>query len=376
MLTNQQASPELSSPEQIRDILHSALVNIGNFEQCALLDYPSYLNIGDHLIWLGTIFYLTDVLKTKINYAASIEDFSDSLMEQQIGKAPILFQGGGNFGDLWPRHQNFREQIVSKYKDRPIFILPQSIYFEKQDNLLKAADIFNSHPNLTLFIRDNYSYELAQKYFSNCQVIKTPDMAFQMVNMPELSFSVKPKHTILYHCREDSELNQNFATSEIKLTDFVVQDWVSYKWLYRGKYRNFDQWYWRIPGMVKLVREGWQRGLSHPLERISRYRWENSPTYTAKFNKLYHPTLHHNSWSLMHSGMFQLKRSRLVITNRLHGHILCLLLGIPHIFLPNAHHKNQAFYHTWTQEIPFCQFIEDAAQIPGVVQEFLGDCTK
>jgi len=43
--------------------------------------YPDHFNIGDHLIWLGNIFF-TDILKTKINYAASSKDFSE-LMENK-----------------------------------------------------------------------------------------------------------------------------------------------------------------------------------------------------------------------------------------------------------------------------------------------------
>lgn len=80
---------------------------------------------------MGTVFYLTDVLKTKIKYtAAGIADFSEEEMEKQVGKTPIILQGGGNLGDLWSNHQKFREYIISKYRDRPIVIMPQSIYFE------------------------------------------------------------------------------------------------------------------------------------------------------------------------------------------------------------------------------------------------------
>jgi pyruvyl transferase EpsO len=63
-----------STPEKLTELLHKALGKLGTFEQCALLDYPDHGNIGDHLIWLGEVFYLTDVLKTKINYAASVDD--------------------------------------------------------------------------------------------------------------------------------------------------------------------------------------------------------------------------------------------------------------------------------------------------------------
>jgi hypothetical protein len=43
---------------------------------------------------------------------------------------------------------------------------------------------------------------------------------------------------------------------------------------------------------------------------------------------------------------------RLVITDRLNAHILCLLHGIPHILLNNATGENWSFYETWTRGGP------------------------
>lgn len=354
-----------SQPEKIQQSLHKALENLGTIEQCALLNYPNYINLGDHLIWLGTLFYLTDVLQTKINYAASTKDFSGVMMEKQIGKAPILLHGGGNLGDLWYGHQKFREHIISKYRDQPIIILPQSIYFNNLDKLKRATKIFNSHPNLTLFVRDNYSYEVARKNFCNCQVIKAPDMAFQMVKMPIFSVNCKSKKSILYLCREDSELNEDFSPTSIEIPNLVVEDWVSYKckWLLG----NPDS-IW-IQGMAQLYREGWQRSMATPTEWLSRQIWQRSHPYNTKFNTFYNPSMHRRSLSFMHSAIYQLKQYSLIITNRLHGHILCILLGIPHIFLPNSYHKNEAFYETWTKEISFCRFVKEASQLQEAIQE-------
>ena len=366
---------DLSTPEKIRDSLHTALGNIGPLEQCALLDYPNYFNIGDHLIWLATVFYLTDVLNAQINYAASIEDFSEDLMEKRVGKAPIILQGGGNFGDIWPQYQKFREKIISKYRDRPIIILPQSIYFTNEYNLIQAANIFNSHPNLTLFVRDNYSYELALKYFSSCHVIKSPDMVFHMVNMPLLSFKFDSKRPILYLCRDDKELNQDFSPTTLNVPNLVVQDWTDspQKWLYRGRgrLRDLKDWYWRLPGSILLFREIWQRGLANPKELIPRQRWEHFHPYVPKFNTLYNPFMHRFSWSLMYAGVSQLRHSRLVISNRLHGHLLSVLLGIPNIFLPNSYYKNESFHETWTYQIPYSLFIKDPAQVQVAIRELL-----
>jgi pyruvyl transferase EpsO len=86
MSPNQPPSLNLSTPEKIRDILHDTLGQLERFEECVLLDYPNYLNVGDHLIWLATVFYLTDILNVKINYIASLDDFSEELMAQKSGK--------------------------------------------------------------------------------------------------------------------------------------------------------------------------------------------------------------------------------------------------------------------------------------------------
>lgn len=94
------------TPLSIKEELHKALGQLDSFESCALLNYPNYLNLGDHLIWLGTVIYFTDVLKTKIKYASAIKDFSPTVMEDKIGKAPIFLHGGGNLGDLWYHHQH------------------------------------------------------------------------------------------------------------------------------------------------------------------------------------------------------------------------------------------------------------------------------
>jgi pyruvyl transferase EpsO len=40
-----------------------------------------------------------------------------------------------------------------------------------------------------------------------------------------------------------------------------------------------------------------------------------------------------------------------VVTDRLHGHILSVLLGIPHVLMDNSYGKNESFYATWTHDL-------------------------
>jgi pyruvyl transferase EpsO len=350
-----------TTPENLKDLLHDALGKLPSFEQCALLDYPDHINIGDHLIWLGTVLYLTDILGTKINYVSSLSDFSEAKMERNIGKAPILFHGGGNLGDFWTGSQEFRERIISKYRDRPIIILPQSIYFADEGNLRRAASVFNSHPNLTLFTRDNYSHEIAIQYFYDCQIVKAPDMAFQMVKMPGLSFSLNQKPSILYHDRTDQELNQTYSQASLDLPNLVVEDWPLYKYYKENTGKGLNQLRTRIFSEGNVIPHQW----------LFRQKWKYFHPYSTKFNNLDNPSVHRKSWSYMHHGIYQFKQYPLIVTNRLHGHILCILLGIKHIFLPNSYYKNRVFHETWTHAIPFCRFVEDFSQIKSAVGELL-----
>ncbi|MGQ4649249.1 polysaccharide pyruvyl transferase family protein [Lyngbya aestuarii] len=355
----------ISTPEQLKDRLHQSLNKIRKFEHCALLDRPGHCNLGDHLIWLGEIFYLTDVLKTKINYTANIYNFSSQEMEQQIGTAPILLSGGGNLGDLWTDEQEFREQIITQYPDRPIIILPQTIYFTQAENLSKTAKIFNQHPDLTLFVRDERSHKIAAEAFYNCQVISSPDMALHLVNMPELQLKPPVKDSLLFLCREDRELKEKFDYSTLGVSQVVMEDWAAFK------YKDPLPKIWTWPGITRIIQELQQQGVALPYEWISRQLWKQFHPNVAKLNSINNSELHRKSWNLAHHGFYQFSQHRLVITNRLHGHILCLILKIPHVFLPNAYYKNESFYEAWTAQIPFCRFVKQSSEINAAIQELL-----
>ncbi|WP_371357585.1 polysaccharide pyruvyl transferase family protein [Hydrocoleum sp. CS-953] len=247
--------------------------------------------------------------------------------------------------------------------------MPQTIYFQNKSYLEKSAKVFNSHPNLTLCVRDRYSYDLAIKHFDNCRVILAPDMAFQMAEMPCFSVPINPENSILYLNRTDKELNQSFLPKSMGISNsnLVIADWVSYnqQWILGKANSRFRQIF------AQLYREVWQRGLATPQELIDRRIWLKTATENIDFNSVDNPSLHRLSLSFLHSGIYQFQKYRLIITNRLHGHILCVLLNIPHIFLPNSYHKNQSFYETWSYDIPFCRFVSDITQIEASIQELL-----
>ncbi len=352
----------------LKKFLHDVLGKLEPFSQCILLDHPDHTNVGDSMIWCGELLYLVDVLKISISYAASIKTFSEEELNKQDSNLPIILNGGGNFGDLWTSSQEFRNYVISKYKKRRIIIFPQTIYFANPERLTEAANIFNSHPNLIVFVRDCYSYEIAKKYFQNCRAIQSPDLALEMIGMSVFLKNYRKNNLILYHAREDKEVNLGFSPECIHLDNLVIEDWRSQK--YQSEYYKNISNNWLAQRSAR-VWQRWQEGIMIPTEWFSRQLWKYFHPCTSTFNKMYNPAIHRNSWSNIHQGIYQFKKYRLVITNRLHGHILCILMGIPHIFLPNLYYKNEKFYETWTYQIPFCRFVKDPSKVEITAQELL-----
>ena len=52
--------------------------------------------------------------------------------------------------------------------------------------------------------------------------------------------------------------------------------------------------------------------------------------------------------------------ARAVITDRLHAHVLCVLLGVPHVLLDNSYGKVRGFYEAWTSECSFVRWARSA----------------
>jgi len=154
-----------------KHLLHELAALITN--DYILLDLPYFTNVGDVLIWQATL----DVLK-KINhkclYSASIETY----VKPQIAKDVIVvFMGGGNFGDLWFRHQTFRHRVLTDFPDNPILQLPQSVFFESDKNLNDDIGFFCTHKgSVTICLRDKQSYDFIEQKYPDVRTLLMPDM--------------------------------------------------------------------------------------------------------------------------------------------------------------------------------------------------------
>jgi pyruvyl transferase EpsO len=66
------------------------------------------------------------------------------------------------------------------------------------------------------------------------------------------------------------------------------------------------------------------------------------------------------------TGTELLSKGRTVITDRLHGHILCTLLDIPHVVIDNSYGKISGFAKAWgtfSENRYFAQSLDEAISI-------------
>lgn len=279
-----------------------------------LLDTPDHINIGDQMIWQGEMDFFKQ-LGMSPNYITSHPHFdwrefpSDTL---------ILLHGGGNFGDVWKGPNEFRLQVIKKYPNNRIIVLPQSVQYHNQSNLENNAAIYSTHKNLIICARDSYSYELLKKNFKN-EVLMVPDMAFcSNYNNPNRNTRLDKKLLIKRFDRE------NKADLRYKdFTDFDITDWPTCE-------TNFTNQFWRA------------------IEKINR---EFAKYFISKKVKdtTFGLGVRRDRDFYIKKGIEFMTKYDFVVTTRLHGHILALHLGIPSIMIDNNYGKNSRFYNTWLQ---------------------------
>ena len=142
------------------------------------VDYPMHINVGDLLIFLGTMDFFAanhNLVDTSFCLFDACPNNFARLEECQV----IVCHGGGNFGDIYPRHQQLRHRILEAFPHKPVVVMPQSFHFSSPQAMKKSAKIFAAHPDVTIHVRDTPSFDLARNHFSD-RVFLSPDMAHRL----------------------------------------------------------------------------------------------------------------------------------------------------------------------------------------------------
>ena len=63
-----------------------------------------------------------------------------------------------------------------------------------------------------------------------------------------------------------------------------------------------------------------------------------------------------------------LSRGRIVVTDRLHAHVMCVLLGIPHVLLDNSYGKVSSVYRSYTHRFETVHFASSGAEVAARIE--------
>ncbi len=293
-----------------------------------LLDTPDHINIGDQMIWQGEMDFF-DSLGVSPYYISSHPHFD---WRELPSSTLILLHGGGNFGDVWKGPNEFRLKVIQKYSENRIIVLPQSVQFSDNAILEENAEIYSKHKNLIICARDEYSYKLLKKYFNN-EILLVPDMAFSSVYNNINVNSKNDKKLLIKRFDRENKKELNYK----EFTDFVITDWPSCE-------ITISNQFWR--GIEKLNRE-------FAKYFISKKNKDTTFGLGVKRDRNYYINL----------GVEFMSKYNLVVSTRLHGHILALHLGIPSIMIDNSYGKNSRFYNTWLKDIPGSTLVKSISEL-------------
>lgn len=280
--------------------------------RCYIFLAADYGNLGDVAITLSQRKFLSlmyrDYEVVEVNAAETlrkIPEIKRNLLVEDI----ITVVGGGNMGDMYGDIELLRLLVVKNFPNNRIILFPQTIDYGNSGEAkwLKrlSLKIYCSHDNLLMMARESRSFETMKQLYKGSNVKLVPDI---VMTLNETDDNAKRRNIVTFCLRDDMEKADN---GEI------------------------------LHHVKQLINK---RGLS--IEEYDTHidgeRFTQQQKY-AELNKL---------WN-------QFRRSRLVVTDRLHGMIFAFITGTPAIVLPNSNFKVVGCYQ-WIKDASYIKYITDA----------------
>ena len=266
----------------------------------------NYGNLGDVAItyaqkeFLKKNFPAYDVVEFEItNTFRGMKSLKQYINDDDI----ITVVGGGNFGDLYDDIEFCRQFIIWNFPNNKIVTFPQTISFSKtlsgRLRLFWAKLAYNRHKNLTIFVREEYSYKEYSSVFKNLKMAQ--DIVMSM-DFAESSGTERQGVTVCF--RDDKENGVDMHMKERLISDIKKDYKVQIRDTHIGNQNNLKKLYTELQCLI---------------------------------------------------GAFQ--NSQVVITDRLHGMILSYITHTPCVVFCGGNKKISGCYR-WIAESNYVNLIE------------------
>lgn len=295
------------------------------------VDEPLHRNIGDHLIHLGMERFFRE---HGMRVAARVHRYNYS--RRWLGRALsaqtiLVCSGGGHLGNLYPWHQALRAQLMVDFPHHRIVILPQSLYFSRPESRHPFVSQFNRHPDCHVFLRDRDSLAQAEQIKLH-RIYLAPDMAHALYPLDTQGHT--PVHGFYpaverrYLLRRDREA-------------------LSYSKACNGSEFMPGKGFWDWPDLVRVED-------TLVLAAIASSSWIARGVGPCPYAD---DALDWIRARLVQRGLALFSTCEEVVTSRLHGALLGLLLNKRVTLLPSLTGKSTSYYHTWLKKLPNCVYL-------------------
>ncbi|MBD5547214.1 MAG: hypothetical protein HDQ97_07435 [Lachnospiraceae bacterium] len=270
-------------------------------KRAVLIGTPVHSNLGDHLIAKECMIFL----KKKYNFVIEVPEFVYELFPNKIvtnKDDDIFIVGGGWMGDLY-EDECVVEDIIERFPNNSITILPQTVYFDKGNysSVKQLRKVLKRAKNITFCLREEQSYNFCIANFSmpNIKILLKPDMALLALN--NIVKKNNRSNVIYLSLRNDAEKSINIDDIDRirRLPQFLDYSFIETSTVIKKKIVSINKRDKEIKSMIN-----------------------------------------------------QFSNGKLVITDRLHTMVFALLAGTPCIIYDNLTHKVGGIYKTWLKDMP------------------------
>lgn len=295
----------------------------------ALLQFPFDGNVGNHMMWLAVSNYL-EARGIRTAYAAHQWNFNLADMRRAVGDGTILFTGGVTVSRLWPGHAQIKRVVAEACPNNRLISLPSTMLFVDDDDRREASTIFGAHRDSILMARDPVSAAAARGIFpANVSIVTIHDSAFLLPQQPRNPSAAE--HDVIWLARDDLE-GAGFAVPD----DVSVFDWPQ-----RLDGAGLRQMFWgRMASRVRRV----------------------APVVGALANPTISKSYQAVSRAVVAGGNTTLDRGKVLVTDRMHPHVLAALRGQTCVLLPDLFGKNRAVFEYSSQNFSTIHWADTPAE--------------
>lgn len=261
-----------------------------------------YSNIGDLAISEATLFFIEQnrpnytILEIRLSdYFKYVNAIKKLIKANDI----IVLQGGGNMGFKYFDAEMNRRFVIKKFKKNKIIIFPSTIDYgltlREKIEYNNSIKIYNKHKNLIICAREYKSYSIMKKIYNN------------VILVPDIVLSLECKNYNLYRSKFIVCLrNDNEKT----------------------KYAN------------TLLQKMQQMDNCLFIDNISQYK-----NISINLRK-----------EIVMNKLKEISTAKIVITDRLHVMIFCVITETPCLFIDNSNNKISGVFDLWINKK--CNYIK------------------